>query len=70
MRRLPACFAARLAEQRSAVSRSGRAATAQGLELRALRQLKREMKPAPYLFTTERSGPMTTAGLRGAVAMC
>jgi type 1 fimbriae regulatory protein FimE len=36
-----------------------------GSEIRALRRLRREQSPAsPYLFTTERQAPMTTAGLR------
>lgn len=34
-----------------------------GDELRALRRLKREQKPAsPFMFTSERSSPFTTAG--------
>lgn len=36
-----------------------------GSELRALRRLQREQVPSsPYLFTTERHGPMTAAGFR------
>lgn len=36
-----------------------------GIEIRALRRLKREQQPAsPYVFTTERRGPMSTAGFR------
>lgn len=36
-----------------------------GPELRALRRLQREQRPSSsYLFTTERRGPMTTAGVR------
>lgn len=35
-----------------------------GPELRALRQLKRAVKPSLYLFVTERGGPMTAAGFR------
>ena len=35
-----------------------------GRELRALHRLKREMPPSPYVFTTERGGPMTPAGFR------
>jgi type 1 fimbriae regulatory protein FimB/type 1 fimbriae regulatory protein FimE len=36
-----------------------------GVELRALRRLKREQRPAsPFLFTTERGSPFTTAGWR------
>jgi integrase len=37
-------------------------------ELRALRRLQREQSPSPYLFTTERGGPMTTAGFRKLLA--
>ncbi|MET0012043.1 MAG: tyrosine-type recombinase/integrase [Sedimenticola sp.] len=39
-----------------------------GPEIRALRQLKREQKPSPYLFTTERSGPLTASTVRKMVA--
>ncbi len=40
-----------------------------GPEIRALRRLHREQQPAsPYLFTTERGGPMTAAGVRKLVA--
>jgi type 1 fimbriae regulatory protein FimE len=40
-----------------------------GMEIRALRRLKREQVPAsPYVFTTERRGPMSTAGLRKLLA--
>jgi integrase len=40
-----------------------------GLEIRALRRLKREQLPAsPYVFTTERRGPMSTAGFRKLLA--
>jgi len=40
-----------------------------GPELRALRRLQREQRPSsPYLFTTERRGPMTTAGVRKLIA--
>lgn len=35
-----------------------------GPEIRALRRLKRESPASPYLFVTERGGPMTTAGFR------
>ena len=35
-----------------------------GTELRALRRLKREAEVSPYLFVTERGGPMSTAGFR------
>jgi type 1 fimbriae regulatory protein FimB/type 1 fimbriae regulatory protein FimE len=31
-------------------------------ELRALRQLQRELTPSPYLFVTDRGSPMTAAG--------
>lgn len=40
-----------------------------GRELRALRRLKREQEPAsPFVFTSERSAPFTTAGFRKMVA--
>ena len=40
-----------------------------GSELRALRRLQREqVPPSPYLFTTERHGPMTAAGFRKQLA--
>jgi integrase len=40
-----------------------------GRELRALRRLKREQEPAsPYVFTSERGAPFTTAGVRKMVA--
>jgi len=40
-----------------------------GMEIRALRRLKREQVPAsPYVFTTERRGPMSTAGFRKLLA--
>ena len=35
-----------------------------GPELRALRKLQRETEQSPYLFITERGGPMTAAGFR------
>ena len=35
-----------------------------GPELRALRKLQRETEQSPYLFLTERGGPMTAAGFR------
>ena len=35
-----------------------------GPELRALRKLKRESRSSPYLFVTERGGPLTTAAFR------
>jgi len=41
-----------------------------GPEIRALRQLKREMGPSAYVFTTERGGPMTTAGFRKMLSRC
>ena len=40
-----------------------------GRELRALRRLQREQEPAsPFVFTSERSSPFTTAGFRKMVA--
>ena len=40
-----------------------------GRELRALRQLKREQDPeSPFVFTSERGVPFTTAGFRKLVA--
>ena len=39
-----------------------------GVEIRALRRLKREQPESRYVFLTERLGPMTTAGLRKTVA--
>ncbi len=41
-----------------------------GPEIRALRQLKREMGPSTYVFTTERGGPMTTDGYRKMLSRC
>jgi type 1 fimbriae regulatory protein FimB/type 1 fimbriae regulatory protein FimE len=35
-----------------------------GPELRALRKLRRDSAPSPYVFVTERGGPMTTSGFR------
>lgn len=35
-----------------------------GPELRALRKLRREQATSPYLFVTERGGPVTPAGFR------
>ena len=35
-----------------------------GPELRALRQLKRDYPDSPYLFITERKGPLTTSAVR------
>ena len=40
-----------------------------GRELRALRRLKREQDPAsPFIFTSERGAPFTTAGFRKMIA--
>jgi type 1 fimbriae regulatory protein FimB/type 1 fimbriae regulatory protein FimE len=39
-----------------------------GPEIRALRRLKREGEASPYVFTTERGGPMTTSNVRKMVA--
>ena len=40
-----------------------------GVELRALRRLKRDQDPAsPFVFTSERGAPFTTAGFRKMVA--
>jgi len=39
-----------------------------GPELRALRELKREYPDSPYLFVTERKGPMTPATVRKVIA--
>ena len=40
-----------------------------GVELRALRRLKREQEPSsPFVFTSERGAPFTTAGWRKMVA--
>ena len=47
--------------------KNGRPAThiVRGTELRALRRLRREqVPPSPYLFTTEREGPMSAEGFR------
>jgi type 1 fimbriae regulatory protein FimB/type 1 fimbriae regulatory protein FimE len=33
-----------------------------GAELRALRRLQRESEPSPFVFTSERGAPFTTAG--------
>ena len=50
--------------------KSGDAAThpMSGRELRALRQLKRTYPESPFLFVTERGGPMTEATVRKLVA--
>lgn len=39
-----------------------------GPELRALRKLQREYPASPYVFTTERQGPLTTSTVRKMVA--
>jgi integrase len=39
-----------------------------GRELRALRRLKREQPSSPFVFTSERGAPFTTAGFRKMVA--
>jgi Phage integrase family len=39
-----------------------------GPELRALRQLRREWPDSPYLFVSERKGPMTASNVRELVA--
>ena len=39
-----------------------------GPELRALRKLKKDYPETPYLFVTERKGPMTASGVRKLVA--
>ena len=40
-----------------------------GRELRALRRLKREQEPdSPFIFTSERGAPFTTAGFRKMIA--
>jgi type 1 fimbriae regulatory protein FimB/type 1 fimbriae regulatory protein FimE len=39
-----------------------------GPELRALRQLYRDYPDSPYIFSTERGGPMTTSMVRKVVA--
>ena len=39
-----------------------------GPELRALRRLQREYPATPYVFVTERQGPMTTSGVRKLIA--
>jgi type 1 fimbriae regulatory protein FimB/type 1 fimbriae regulatory protein FimE len=35
-----------------------------GPELRALRQLRRDLRDSPYLFVSERGGPMTASNVR------
>lgn len=39
-----------------------------GTELRALKRLEREYEQSPYVFVTERGGPMTTSAVRKLVA--
>jgi len=39
-----------------------------GPELRALRQLRRDWPESPYLFVSERGGPMTTSNVRKLIA--
>jgi type 1 fimbriae regulatory protein FimE len=39
-----------------------------GPEIRALRQLQRESPRSPYLFVSERGGPLSTSGVRKIVA--
>jgi type 1 fimbriae regulatory protein FimB/type 1 fimbriae regulatory protein FimE len=39
-----------------------------GKEARALRRLRREDAPSPYVFVSERAGPMTSANVRKMVA--
>ena len=39
-----------------------------GRELRALRRLKREQQPSPFIFTSERGAPFTPAGFRKMIA--
>jgi integrase len=39
-----------------------------GVELRALRRLKRESEESPFVFTSERGSPFSTAGFRKMVA--
>lgn len=40
----------------------------QGPELRALRRLKRDYPDTPYVFVTERRGPMTASNVRKLMA--
>jgi type 1 fimbriae regulatory protein FimB/type 1 fimbriae regulatory protein FimE len=42
--------------------------TLQGDELRALRALRRDWPESPYLFVSERGGPMTTGNVRKLIA--
>ena len=39
-----------------------------GIELRALKRLTREYERSPYVFVTERGGPLTTSAVRKLVA--
>ena len=39
-----------------------------GIEIRALRRLRREYDKSPYVFTTERKGPLTASTVRKMVA--
>ena len=39
-----------------------------GRELRALRRLRREQQPSPFVFTSERGAPFSPAGLRKMIA--
>jgi integrase len=39
-----------------------------GRELRALRRLKREQQPSPFVFTSERGAPLSPAGFRKMIA--
>jgi type 1 fimbriae regulatory protein FimB/type 1 fimbriae regulatory protein FimE len=39
-----------------------------GPELRALRELRRDYPDSPYLFVTERGGPMTPATARNSLS--
>jgi integrase len=39
-----------------------------GIELRALRRLRRESEPGPFVFATERGSPFSTAGFRKMVS--
>jgi len=39
-----------------------------GPELRALRKLKRDYKDTPYVFVTERKGPLTASAVRKIIA--
>ncbi|VFN04352.1 MAG: type 1 fimbriae regulatory protein FimB/type 1 fimbriae regulatory protein FimE [Candidatus Kentron sp. G] len=41
-----------------------------GVELRALRRLQRHGAPSPYLFNSERGGPMSPAGFRKMLSRC